>query len=98
MPSEPPAAPKGLTVQAKGAGLHISWNRNPAAENVTSYEIRYSAEREGPYVTIYSTDATSIDYYSPVYKGWYQVVANNRKGASRPSASVYYSGEDGENP
>jgi hypothetical protein len=85
--TQPPPAPTGLQAAAGNAQISLTWNVNSGA---TSYNVKRSTTRGGPYATIASpatasyTD-TGLTNGTPYY---YVVTAVNSAGESSPSAQA----------
>ena len=80
-----------LAAQAPAFSVTLAWDPCPAAEQVTSYEVRSGS------ATLCVTAATEVALtLAEAYQGAAVfVVAVNAKGTSPPSFSVYLPGSDG---
>jgi penicillin-binding protein len=76
---ERPSPPSGVKIQPQetGSGVIISWNKNPANENIKRYEVWYSKTKDGSFFRIGETQGNSLEYVTTV--GWYRVVAINNR-------------------
>jgi fibronectin type 3 domain-containing protein len=86
-PAQPPAAPTGLIVTAGNAQVNLSWI---ASANATSYNVKRSVTKGGPYATIASPTTTSYSD-TGVTNGttyFYVVTAVNANGESANSNQV----------
>ena len=83
-----PSAPTGLAATSSGVGVSLSWNANPAAEEVSKYEVWYSTSENGPYKLLGSTESPKFEYVTLQPNGWYRVTAVNQAGSSAPSGTV----------
>lgn len=84
----PPSTPKNVSVKSSGAGIEISWSDNPKTELVKRYDVYYSEKEGGPFKKLQPSNSNKLNYYAIVYDGWYQVVAVNDAGESKPSPAV----------
>ncbi|EFM12914.1 Peptidoglycan glycosyltransferase [Paenibacillus curdlanolyticus YK9] len=87
-----PSAPTGLAVEATDMGVRITWSSNAVSDQVTKYNVYYSANNDGKYVRLGSTSETRFEYVSVMTGGAYQVTAINDRGESSSSASLIYGG------
>lgn len=85
-----PAAPAGLTVKQKDAGIILSWKANTAADKVKMYYIYFSDNPNGPYSLLASTPDTELYHLAMIKNGYYQVSAVNEAGESKKTASFRY--------
>ncbi|GFN32021.1 transglycosylase domain-containing protein [Paenibacillus xylaniclasticus] len=90
-PLSEPSAPTGVKVEATGLGVQLTWSLNPISDQVTQYNVYYSAESSGNYVLLGSTSEDHFEYVALITKGTYQVRAQNDKGESS-GASVEFNG------
>lgn len=90
-----PSAPVGLSIESSGyISVKLTWNANPAHENVQYYEIYYSREKDGTYEKIGETRSTEFRRTHLQTTGWFSVAAVNEHGHSPRSAPVRL--EDGD--
>jgi mannan endo-1,4-beta-mannosidase len=97
-PSEPPAAPAGLSATATSNSVSLSWS---AAEGATSYQVQRAAGASGgtfsPVATVTSTSFTNTGL--PADSTFrYQVTASNSAGTSPPSDAVTVTTQPGADP
>ncbi|MCC3372963.1 penicillin-binding protein 1A [Cohnella sp. REN36] len=83
-----PSVPSGLTAQRSAFGAVLTWTANPASENVTRYEVWYSATEKGSYKRLDSVVDARYESFEPDPSGWYRIRAVNDSGRSDASASV----------
>lgn len=84
----PPSAPTGLKAESSDLSILLSWAANPVSDQVTLYNIYYSAGNDGNYIKLGTTSQTSFEHLSPLSSGSYQITAENSSGVSSPSAKV----------
>lgn len=88
-PSMPaPTAPNGLTIETTELGVKLAWNPNPVSDQVTKYNVYYSADGSDSYVLLGSTSETQFEYVAVMTNGTYQVRAENDHGESTSAASI----------
>ncbi|WP_233567802.1 penicillin-binding protein 1A [Cohnella faecalis] len=84
-----PSAPTGLKGQTSEIGVTLSWNDNPGTDQISLYQVWYSATENGKYKLLGSSDSAGFEYIAPLTAGWYRIVAVNAAGSeSTPSASL----------
>jgi penicillin-binding protein len=85
-----PSAPSGFNVEAFELGVKLTWSPNPVSDQVTAYNVYFSADSNGKYVKLGSTADTNFQYVTVITKGTYQVRAVNENGESTEAASFTY--------
>ncbi|WP_138493137.1 transglycosylase domain-containing protein [Paenibacillus pinistramenti] len=85
-----PSSPGGLNGVITEAGIAISWNSSPGAENVTGYNVYFSDKQDGSYALIGSTVQPQFDYAtSGGISGYVRITAVNSIGESEPSGAIH---------
>ncbi|QYR23665.1 transglycosylase domain-containing protein [Paenibacillus sp. sptzw28] len=84
-----PSAPSGVKVEATDLGIKLTWADNASAEQVTEYNVYYSAQNDGKFNKIGSTTEARFEYVSPLSSGSFRVTAANQNGESPPSETVH---------
>ncbi|MBD2846211.1 transglycosylase domain-containing protein [Paenibacillus sp. IB182496] len=80
-------APGPITARKTETGVRLSWKANDTSQQVTSYNVYYSADG-GSYTKIGSAPVGRFDYISTLESGWFQITAVNAGGESERSAPV----------
>jgi penicillin-binding protein len=83
-----PASPIGLQAAKSELSINLSWAPNAVSEQVTHYNIYYSAKKNGKYSMIGSTSDTSFEYFDPFASGSFYVTSENGNGQSAPSSII----------
>ncbi|WP_127531487.1 transglycosylase domain-containing protein [Paenibacillus kobensis] len=90
-PAAEPTAPADVKIESTGLGVQLTWSLNPVSDQVTQYNVYYSADSSGNYVKLGSSTEAHFEYVALLTKGTYQVRAQNDHGESL-ATSVEYSG------
>lgn len=93
---EKPSAPTGFNAVPSLFGVDLTWNSNPADEEVTGYTIYYSTEADSGYKVLKQTSETYYTHpFLDVPDGYYYyITATNDAGQSNPSKIVNVSFRD----
>jgi len=83
-----PSAPGGLYAEYVGMSLLISWSSNSVSEQVTEYNVYYSANNDGNYTKLGSTSSASYEHNGAQSGGAYVITAVNDQGESSYSAKL----------
>jgi len=83
-----PSAPGGLYAEYVGMSLLISWSSNSVSEQVTEYNVYYSANNDGNYTKLGSTTTASYEHSGAQSGGAYVITAVNDAGESSYSAKL----------
>lgn len=77
-----------LAAIASAAALTLTWDPNPAEDQVTSYQVYQATNVAGPYTLIGSTTNTSFTLPLPPGRYFFYVTASNFWTESSPSQTV----------
>ena len=83
-----PSAPVGLYGEYVGMNLLLSWSTNSVSEQVTEYNVYYSADNDGNYTKLGSTSSASYEHSGAQSGGAYVITAVNEQGESGHSAKL----------
>jgi len=83
-----PSAPGGLSAEYVGMSLLISWSSNSVSEQVTQYNVYYSANNDGHYTKLGSTNTAFYEHNGVQSGGAYVVTAVNDEGESSYSTKL----------
>lgn len=85
-----PGVPSGLKAKWNGAAVQLTWNPNPAGDNVKQYIIYFSDKENGDFkeLTTLSAKTTEFTYYSAINGGFFRISAVNSTGQSAASSTV----------
>ncbi|WP_339208809.1 transglycosylase domain-containing protein [Paenibacillus sp. FSL K6-3182] len=81
-----PSTPTGLQAAKTDLSVRLTWAANSVSDQVTQYNIYYSANNDGQYSKIGSTLETSFEYVAPLITGSFYITSENAKGESSPSS------------
>lgn len=85
-----PSSPKGITSETSALTVLLSWDSNKTEDMVTSYNIYYSANKNGEFKLIGSTDKTSYLHTNVTFDdAYYYITAVNAIGESEPSKVLH---------
>ncbi|MBE3554201.1 MAG: transglycosylase domain-containing protein [Thermicanus sp.] len=83
-----PSRPSGIKIAETAAGVELTWDANPDQEQVTQYNIYYSAAKDGPFELLGNNSIPYFQHLTVDKEGWYQITAVNHVGESQPSKPV----------
>lgn len=83
-----PTPPTGLSAITTSLGVRIEWQPNADAEQVTAYNVYYSAGSDGNYQKLDTIADTKFDYIVSNVSGTYFITAVNATGESDGSAAL----------
>jgi len=89
--SAKPSQPANLhaKIHVTGLKVELTWEANPAEDQVTQYKIYYRDSEDGEYKLIGTTSTTSYNHRSvPINKAYYYITAVNQQGESDPSETI----------
>jgi len=84
-----PGNPKKLTSTVNLLNVTLSWEANPAQDNVIRYNIYFNTKKSGSFELIGSTKDTTFKHTAlPAATGYYYITATNQYGESNSSAII----------